>query len=244
MRNVKLKIEYDGTNYSGWQIQKNALTIQQVIEEALEELLRGRVSLIGCSRTDAKVHARGMIANFKTASSIPVRHFPAAINSFLPDDIVVLDAREAAADFHSRYSCIGKRYTYSILNRRMPSALLRNYTAFVPVPLDLERVKKAGKYFVGIHDFSACMASGSSAKTTVRDIRRLDIYRDGDIITMDIEANGFLYKMVRIIAGTLIDAGSGRIDPDEVQRIIATGDRRRAGKTAPPQGLCLEEAYY
>lgn len=244
MRNIKLTIEYDGTNYSGWQIQKNAITIQQVLEEALEKLIGNKVALIGSSRTDAKVHARGMAANFKTCCTIPVEKFPAAINSFLPDDIVVLDAKEVSEGFHSRYSCTGKRYTYRILNRRIPSALLRNYTAFVPLPLDFEEMVKAEECFIGVHDFSAFMASGSSVKTTVRNIRRLDIYKDGDIITIDIEADGFLYNMVRIIAGTLIDVGRGRKNPDEIADIIAGRDRSRAGKTAPPQGLCLEEVYY
>lgn len=244
MRNVKLTIEYEGTSYSGWQVQKNAVSIQEILEKTIGSLVAHEVNLIGSSRTDAGVHAKGMVANFLTGSSIPERNFPAAVNGRLPKDIVVLRAEDMEESFHSRYSSTGKRYSYTILNRREPSAILRNFAAHVWTPLNIDNMKRAGEYFIGTHDFSAFKSSGSSVKTSVRTVRYLEITSYEDIIKIYIEADGFLYNMVRIIAGTLIEVGKGRIEPHEITGIIDGCDRERAGKTAPPQGLCLEKVYY
>lgn len=244
MRNIKLLIEYDGTNYAGWQVQKNAVTIQEVLETAISSLTGHEIRLIGASRTDAGVHARGMVANFLTESSIPAAKFPAAINTYLPDDIRILNAEDAGLEFHSRYLSTGKLYSYSLFNRRIPSPIYRNYTAHVIIPLDVERMKRAAVYILGTHDFSCFRSSGSSVKTSVRTVRSLDIERSGDLINIRICADGFLYNMVRIIAGTLIDTGSGKIEPYDMKDIIDSRQRGRAGKTAPASGLCLEEVYY
>jgi tRNA pseudouridine38-40 synthase len=244
MRNIKLTIEYDGTKYAGWQIQKNAVTVQEVLEKAIGGLVGHEVNLIGSSRTDAGVHARGMVANFHTSSGIPERNFPAAINGRLPGDIVIVDAEEVEEGFHSRYCSTGKRYSYKILNRKAPSALLRDYAAHIPVPLDMQNMKAACEYFIGTHDFEGFRSTGSSVKDTVRTVRMLDISEDGDLINIEIEADGFLYNMVRIIAGTLVSVGMGKISVGDIEEIIKCKDRNRAGKTAPAQGLCLDRVYY
>lgn len=244
MRNVKLTIEYDGTNYCGWQIQKNAASVQEVLERTIGTLVGHEINLIGASRTDARVHARGMVANFHTLSSIPEDNFPAAINGRLPGDIAILKAEDVDQNFHSRYSSVGKRYSYTILNRAAPSALLRNYAAHIYNPVDVDIMKEAAIYFLGTHDFSAFKSSGGSVKTSIRTINLLDITSQGDIIKIFIEANGFLYNMVRIIVGTLIEVGYGKIELQKVEDIISSCDRKMAGKTAPPQGLCLEKVYY
>lgn len=244
MRNIKLTVEYDGTNYCGWQVQKNGLAIQEVLQKAIEDLVRHSIKLTGSSRTDAGVHARGMVANFFSGCSIPISNYPAAINVRLPRDITVSEAEEVPEDFHSRYSSKGKRYSYTILNRKAPSALLRNYAAHIPVELCVPSMQEAAQYFLGSHDFSAFKSSGSSIKDNVRTVRILDINKNIDLIKIEIEADGFLYNMVRIIAGTLIDVGKGRISPGDISSIIKSRSRERAGKTAPPQGLCLECVLY
>lgn len=244
MRNIKLTIEYDGSNYSGWQIQKNGVSIEGILTEAISNLVGHSIKLIGSSRTDAGVHAKGMVANFFVESSIPEENFAAAINSKLPRDIVVLEAEEVDLSFHSRYMSRGKLYSYTILNRKAPSALLRNYAAHVREALDIDSMKEACKFFIGTHDFAAFKSTGSSAKTSVRTVRMLKIESKDDLIKIFIEADGFLYNMVRIIVGTLIEVGKGKIRPDDVKGIIESKDRKSAGKTAPPQGLCLEKVYY
>lgn len=244
MRNIKLTIEYDGTNYSGWQRQKNGISIEGTIEDAIKKVINEDIKIIGSSRTDAGVHARGQVANFFTETKIPIDKIPYAINSKLPCDIVILDAEDVPDDFHSRYSCTGKRYSYTILNRKIPSAILRNYTAHCSYKLDFELMKKAEKFFIGTHDFSAFRSTGSSVKTSIRTVSYLNLEKKGDIIRFEIEADGFLYNMVRIIAGTLIEVGMEKIDPYDIPAIIESKDRSRAGKTAPASGLCLEKVYY
>lgn len=244
MRNIKLVIEYDGTCYCGWQVQKNGLSIQEVLQKGVQSIVRHDIALIGSSRTDAGVHARGMVANFLTSSTIPEKNLPAAINTKIPHDIVVLSAEIVSINFHSRYDSKGKRYSYSILNRKEPSAILRNYTAHIHSELDILRMRDASQFFIGTHNFSAFKSSGSSIKDNIRKIEKLDILKQGDIIKIDIEADGFLYNMVRIISGTLIDVGKGKIEPSDIPEIIESEDRDKAGKTAPPQGLCLECVFY
>lgn len=244
MRNVKLTIEYDGTNYGGWQRQKNSASIQQCIEEAITALTGKRTTITGSSRTDAGVHAKGQVANFLTDTTIPCSKLPFAINSRLPKDICILEAEDMPMEFHSRYDSKGKRYSYTILNRRVPPAYMRNYVAHCPYNLDYRAMEDSIGAFLGTHDFAAFRSTGSSAKTSIRTVRDIQLVKQGDIIRLYIEADGFLYNMVRIIAGTLIDVGLGKIAPSSIPYIIDSRDRNMAGITAPAAGLCLEKVFY
>ncbi len=246
MKNIKLIIEYDGTNYSGWQRQKqnNVITIQGKIESAIEEITGEKTQITGASRTDAGVHAKGYIGNFYTDSKISVEKFTGAINSKLPLDIVILHSIEVPYEFHSRYNSKGKRYSYTILNRRESVAVGRNYIYNHKEILDVDAMKLGALYFIGTHDFSAFKNLGSSVKTSVRTISQLDIIKDGELIKIYIAADGFLYNMVRIIVGALIRVGEGKIKPNEIKDIIESKERAKAGKSAPPGGLCLEEVFY
>lgn len=242
--NVKILLEYDGSNYHGWQRQKNALTIQEVVEEAVYKVTGEKVKVIGAGRTDAGVHARGQVANFHTNCRIPVERLPYAINSHLPEDIVVKGAEEVPDDFHARYSAKAKVYTYTIYNAPFPSPLMRKYSYFYPHILDVEAMQEAAKAFVGIHDFTAFRASGSPVKSSIRNVMRLEVKKNKDVITIEVEADGFLYNMVRIIAGTLLEVGSGKRTPEEIPSVISSRDRERAGITLPAHGLCLEKVVY
>lgn len=244
MRNIKLTIEYDGTNYAGWQKQKNAATIQQSLETAVKNITGESVDVIGSSRTDAGVHARGFAANFKTSSKIPDNKFRDAINSKLPRDIVVLNSKEVPLDFHSRYSSIGKEYSYTILNRVQPPALERNYVYYYKKHLNYKAMSEACNFFIGKHDFSAFRSTGSSVKTSIRTVSDAKIEKINDKLVFYVKADGFLYNMVRIMVGTLIDVGIGKISPNDILTIIESKDRNKAGKTAPANGLCLEIVYY
>mgnify|MGYP001130116809 FL=1 len=244
MRNIKLTLEYDGTNYLGWQKQKIGATIQETLEEAIRLLTNEESEVIGSSRTDAGVHARGFVANFKTNSKIPSEKFREAINYRLPNDIVILKSEEVEEDFHSRYSAKGKTYSYSILNRDVNSAIGKDYVYHVKRKLDVEDMKEACKYFIGTKDFMAFKSSGSSVKTTVRTISDLYIDIKDDIIKIYVTGDGFLYNMVRIIVGTLIDAGLGKIKPTAVKEILEAKDRKVASETAPAKGLYLFKVQY
>lgn len=244
VRNIKLLIEYDGTNYAGWQRQKNIMTIQEKVESAIEEITGEKAQITGSSRTDAGVHAKGYTGNFYTNSKISVEKFPGAINSKLPLDIVILHCYEVPCEFHSRYNSTGKMYSYTILNRYEAAAVGRNYIYHHKQVLDVEAMKVAAEYFIGTHDFSAFKNLGSSVKTSVRTITRLDIIKNEDIIKIYIAADGFLYNMVRIIVGSLVRVGEGKIKPSEIKNIILSKERARAGKSVPPGGLCLEEVFY
>ena len=244
MRNIKLTLEYDGTNYLGWQKQKIGATIQETLEEAIRLLTNEESEVIGSSRTDAGVHARGFVANFKTNSKIPSEKFREAINYRLPNDIVILKSEEVEEDFHSRYSAKGKTYSYSILNRDVNSAIGKDYVYHVKRKLDVEDMKEACKYFIGTKDFMAFKSSGSSVKTTVRTISDLYIDIKDDIIKIYVTGDGFLYNMVRIIVGTLINVGRGKISPQDIEKIIAGRDRKAAGDCVPAKGLKLVEVYY
>ncbi|OXT06214.1 tRNA pseudouridine(38-40) synthase TruA [Thermoanaerobacterium thermosaccharolyticum] len=244
MRNIVLVIEYDGTNYHGWQIQKNVVTIQETITKAIKKITNEDVDLIGSSRTDAGVHALHQVANFKTCTNIPTSKIPNALNSVLPADIVIKDAFEADMDFHSRYSAKGKRYKYIIYNRRFSSPILKNYSWHISKSLDVEKMRESLKYLEGTHDFSAFKASGSSVKSPVRTVRDISLKKNGFNVEFEIEADGFLYNMVRIIVGTIVDVGLGKINPIDVKEILDSKNRCMAGKTAPPQGLFLTKIYY
>jgi tRNA pseudouridine38-40 synthase len=242
--NVKLKLQYDGSEYHGWQIQPNGITIQETLINAVEKVTRERVNIIGCGRTDAGVHALNYVCNFKTNSQIPVERIPYALNTYLPNDIRVFDAEAADDSFHAKNSASKKRYVYKILNSEFNDAFLSKYAWHYKYPLKLEDMQTAAKAFLGEHDFIGFASSGFTVKTTVRTIYSLDVTKSDNLLTIDVVGNGFLYNMVRIIAGTLAFVGSGKINPLDMEEIIASKCRERAGITAPPHGLFLKEVYY
>lgn len=244
MKNVKLTIEYDGTNYSGWQRQNNALTIQQTIEEVLNSITGENQRITGSSRTDAGVHARGFVGNFMTDSPIPSSKFRDVLNSKLPNDIVIIKSEEVEIDFNARFNSKGKTYSYTILNRKQRPAIGRNYVYHFKRDLNIEAMKLAANCFIGTHDFEAFKSSGGNTKTTVRTISDLNIKIDGDSIIFLITGDGFLYNMVRIIVGTIIEVGIGRIRPETIKDIILSKKREKAGPCIPASGLCLEKVYY
>jgi tRNA pseudouridine38-40 synthase len=244
MRNIKLTIEYEGTNYHGWQSQSNASTVQDVIENAINSLTGETCDLMGCSRTDTGVHALGHVANFFTSSKIPADRFAYALNTKLPSDVVIKNSEEVSSEFHARFMATGKKYRYLIYNSLYPSALLRNRAYHVTRPLNLELMNTAAQQFLGKHDFSAFRASGSDTKTSERTITGVWLKRDGDVIEFEIQGDGFLYNMVRIIAGTLVEVGYCRISAESITDIIQSKDRTKAGRTAPAHGLYLMEVYY
>lgn len=244
MRNIKLLIEYEGTNYSGWQTQKNAIGIQEVIENSIERVTGERVKLIGSGRTDGRVHAQGQVANFLTNSTIPGDSFKFPLNMALPRDIKVLDSEEMPRDFHSRFDVKGKRYRYVIYNGRMPRPIYRNFSYHVIKNLNIEEMKKALPYFIGTHDFESFMASKSEVDTTIRTIYSMDIIEKDEFIEIIVEGKSFLRHMVRIIVGTLVYIGTGKFKKEDVEKIIEGKKRQLAGPTAPAQGLFLEKVYY
>ncbi|MGL4875812.1 MAG: tRNA pseudouridine(38-40) synthase TruA [Clostridium sp.] len=244
MRNIKLTIEYDGTFYAGWQRQNNAKTIQETIEAALSKILKAEVSITGSSRTDSGVHAKGMVANFLTEARIPAEKFREAINTKLPDDIAIIKSEEVEEGFHSRYMSKGKTYCYTLINRYEKSALYKNYTYQVRDNLDVEKMKECCNLFVGTHDFKAFKTTGSSVKTSVRTISDLHIEVDSQFIKIYITADGFLYNMVRIIVGTLIEVGLNKRNLEIVEKAIKEGKREDSGYCVPPNGLVLEKVYY
>lgn len=244
MSNIKLVIEYDGTNYCGWQRQVNGISIQQVIEEAITKVTNQKITIHGSGRTDAKVHAKGQVASFKLESSIPPKNIYKALNQVLPDDIKCLTSEEVSEDFHARFSAIGKHYQYIIINRDVKSAINRNYIMNVRDNLDIEKMKQGATHFNGTHDFVGFMATNSSVKNTIRTIHKISVKSYEQQILIDVWGNGFLYNMVRIIVGTLIEVGKSTIKPQEVQSIISQKDRKLAGKTAKASGLTLVEVFY
>ena len=244
MRNIKLTIEYDGKDFNGWQKQPTKLNIQGTIEQAKKQITGEDVELNASGITDAGVHALGQVANFKTNSQIPIEKFAIAINSKLKRSIVIKKAEEVDERFHSRLSCKKKTYRYIINNSPEGTAIYRNLETHIPQKLDLSQMKKAIKYFEGEHDFKAFKASGTSSKSSVRTIYKADIYQENEKIFIEITGNGFLYNMVRIIVGTLVEVGLGKIKPEKIIDIIQQGKRENAGKTFPPNGLYLLKVMY
>jgi len=242
---ILLTVAYDGTNYAGWQRQENAISVQQSLEKALANLLGQPTKLSAASRTDAGVHALGQKAVFMAEyMPIPLDRFPLALNKFTSDDIIVREAKLVSDEFNPRFDAMFKTYRYQIYNARLPNPLESRYSAFVPRPLDIEKMKQAAKKIIGTHDFAAFCATGSSAKTTIRTIFGCDIKKDGDMIQMLVSGNAFLYNMVRIIAGTLIYVGMGKIEAEAIPNIIASKERSLTGKTMPPEGLTLMDIFY
>ena len=250
MRNIRLKIEYEGTNYCGWQAQrhrlacKNLPSIQETIEKTLRKILQDKINLVASGRTDAGVHALAQAANFKTRSDMELGKLQRALNGLLPEDICVAEVREAAADFHSRFHTKSKTYRYAILNRPYPSALLRKRVYFYPYPLDIKLMQSESRVLCGEHDFSSFKGSGSDTKDAVRSIKKIKVAQKGGFIYIDIEADGFLYNMVRSIAGTLIEIGRHRFKKGYLKRVILARNRKMAGPTLPSQGLCLVKVKY
>ena len=216
MKNIKLTIEFDGSNFCGWQKQPKGRTVQETIEKAIFKATNEQIEINGSSRTDSGVHAKSMVANFFTNSTIPSEKFREAINVRLPEDVSIIKSEEVAENFHARYSSKGKTYSYTIINRYERLSLGHQYLYHYRYPLDFNKMEEACKYFVGTHDFRAFMSPGSSIKTTIRTIYELYLKRDGDKIQIFITWNGFLYNMVRIIVGTLLKVGNGKITPEEI----------------------------
>lgn len=243
MRNIKLTIEYDGGAFCGWQRQPDERTVQAEIEDSLRSLTGEAIDIIGSGRTDSGVHSRGQVANFKTRSSIPANRFKYALNSKLPRDISIRESVEVADSFHSRFDATSKSYRYIIYNGETRSSLYRNHTYHVAYKLDYDLMVRESKSFEGEHDFIGFMSSNSGIDSTIRTIYSIDMKRSGELIYIDIEGNGFLYNMVRIIVGTLVDIGRGRIT-ESVSDILESKKRERAGHTAAAEGLYLEWVKY
>lgn len=254
MGRIKLTVAYDGTNYHGWQLQPGRATIEGELNKALSHLTGEQVCVTGASRTDAGVHALGNVAVFDTVSRIPAEKFSYALNQRLPADIVVQCSEKVPEDFHPRHCECQKIYEYTILNRKFPLPQYRNTAYFYYGKLDINHMRNACKAFIGEHDFAGFCSAGAQVQSTVRTIYSLEILEEkiqeanmvntGRIITIRVKGNGFLYNMVRIIAGTLLEAGKGRINPDDMEEIIASCDRSRAGATAPARGLKLVQILY
>jgi len=243
---ILLTVAYDGTAYAGWQRQQNAIAVQQRLDEALSALLNQPITTRAASRTDAGVHAQGQRAAFFAEDMrIPLDKLPQVLTGFLPTDISVTAAQAVADDFNPRFDTAYKTYAYNTYSAPTPNPLLRRYSAYVPQALDIAAMKKAAEAFIGRHDFAAFMSTGSSAKTTVREIYACSVNgTQPGLIALTVTGNGFLYNMVRIIAGTVLYVGMGKIQSDDVSGIILSGDRTKAGKTMPPEGLTLMEVIY
>ena len=248
-RNIKLVLEYDGTDFSGWQRQAGrhragCRTVQQTLEEAILAVTGETVSVIASGRTDAGVHAEGQVAAFRTETLLPPARLAAAINANLPEDVAVLSAEDAPGSFHPIRDARGKLYRYRISRRGVRPVLMRRFTWRVRGRLDLGRMKRAAAYLVGTHDFNSFRNEGRVPKNTVRTIESIDFVESDDMIEIFFRGSGFLYMMVRIIVGTLVEAGRGRIEPEVILCILDARAREAAGATAPPEGLCLVEVYY
>lgn len=244
MRNVLLSLSYDGTAYHGWQVQENAVTVQQTFQDTWEKITGVRDNIIGCSRTDAGVHANMFCCNIRTESTIPCEKLQSALNALLPFDISVTSCREVPCEFHARYDCKGKEYIYKIYNSPVRNPFFVNRAWHYKPLLDERELNSCAGLFCGTHDFAGFCSAGSSVGDTVRTVYSADVSRDGDTVIFRICADGFLYNMVRIITGTLIAVSQGKIRKEDIPEIIDSRDRNRAGATAPPQGLYLNKVIY
>ena len=244
MRNIALRLSYDGTNYHGWQTQKEDATVQETLERAAAHIVKHPVHITGCGRTDAGVHALRYCANFRTDGTIPVDRVPLALNSRLPADISVSDAVEVPEDFNAIGSCIQKEYVYRIHNSRIRDPFLDRGACFYPQALDIGRMDAAASAFVGTHDFAAVRSVGTETRTTVRTVHWCRAVKTDDLIEVSVCANGFLYNMVRAIVGTLVYASYGKLEPEEIPSLLEKRDRRLTGPTMPPQGLYMNRVWY
>ncbi len=244
MRNIALILRYLGTAYHGWQVQKSMPTVAQTLEEATAKVVGHRVHMTGCGRTDAGVHAKRYVANFRTDSRIPADRLPYALNTHLPNDIVVMEARDMHEDFNAIGSCVRKEYTYEIYNSRIRDPFYVNRAWLYTHPLDEAIMRRAANQFVGTHDFAAVRSVGTNVKSTVRTVYYYEVTRRGAHISLRVCANGFLYNMARAMAGTLVYCAEGKIHPEEIGEILRRGDRMAAGPTVPPDGLYLTRLWY
>ncbi len=244
MNKVKLTVEYDGTDYVGWQKQPNGTSVQEQVENALQQVCGEPVQVVSSGRTDAGVHARGMVAHFETHRDLPLSAFREGVNSHLPGDIAIKHAEYVAGDFHARYSALAKRYRYSFYLGQIRSPIHSRHSWHIKRSLDVEKIRQAASFFVGQHDFNAFRSSGCDAKTTVRELFAVEIKKHGKMLHLDIIGSGFLRNMVRIIVGTLIEVGSGKRQPEEIKDLLKGRQRDLSGVTAPPQGLCLMQVWY
>jgi tRNA pseudouridine38-40 synthase len=253
MRNFKLEIEYDGTHYYGWQVQngkkakasyRNSQTIQQVLEEVLRKVLQEEIKLIVAGRTDSGVHALSQVANFKSLTRMPLERLRWALNCLLPQDIKVTRITPVGLDFNSRFSAKSKHYRYTILNRKYSSALLANRVYFFHYPLDVRLMRREAKVLLGKHNFASFQATEIRQRNPVRTVKRIKITRDKEFLYIDIQADSFLYNMVRSIAGTLLEIGRGRFQPGSMEKILKAHNRKLAGPTLPAKGLCLVKVKY
>ena len=244
MRNLLVTIAYDGTDYHGWQVQPNGITVQQAVQDAVEKIIQKRENIVGCSRTDSGVHANSFCFNMRTESSIDPYRFVGAMNAVLPDDIAVKDCVEVPLDFHARYDCKGKEYVYKIWNSPQRNPFLLDRYLHYKKPLDVDLLNEAAQSFVGKHDFSAFCASRASVDDFVRTVEYAKVTRDEEEVRFTVKADGFLYNMVRIMVGTLLEVAEGKISVDSIGEIIASLDREKAGRTAPAHGLYLNKVFY
>ena len=243
---IQLYIAYDGTKYCGWQVQKNAVSVQQTLQNSVESVFGERYLLTGCSRTDSGVHAKKFCCSVSVPDdvNIPAEKIPIALNHYLPDDISVIEASYVSDDFHPRYDAKYKEYEYLILNTPIKDPFLTNKVFHYPKKLDIDKMNRATECFIGKHDFAAFMSSGSSVEDTVRTIKYFTVSECGNIVKINVAADGFLYNMVRILVGTLIDVSNGKIAIEDIPTVIEQKDRKKAGFTAPPQGLYLNKIFY
>lgn len=244
MRNIALQLMYVGTAYHGWQVQKTVVTVAETLEKALATVVCHPVKCTGAGRTDAGVHAETYIANFRTTSAIPCDRIPLAVNTRLPEDIVVVRAVEVSEEFNAIGSCLRKEYTYRIYNSRIRNAFFVDRAWFYPKPLDAEVMQRAASQFVGTHDFAAVQSVGTEVQSTVRTVHYFDITRTGDLITCKVCANGFLYNMVRAMVGTCVYASEGKLSPEDIPRLLEARNRTAAGPTVPPGGLYMTRLWY
>ncbi len=245
LRNLLITISYDGSKYHGWQIQQNAVTVQEVFQKALYSVISLKPDIKACSRTDSGVHAEMFCISTKISHPIPCERFKAALNSYLPQSVVVLDIREVPLDFHARYNALGKRYVYKVLNREQRDPFYIGRALHYRYNLDTELLNKASKAFIGTHDFTSfCTLDKREKGDFVRTIHDFSVKRIGDIVEFSVEGNGFLYNMVRIMVGTLLSINEGKIPPDAIAEIVNAKSRDAAGPTAPPQGLYLNKVFY
>ena len=244
MRNIALRLRYDGSASHGWQVQKTDVTVAETLEIALSKVCGERIKVVGCGRTDAGVHANRYCANFHTNCAIPIDRVPLDVNTRLPGDIAVIDAVEAPEDFNAIGSCIQKEYVYRILNSRIRDPFLDKRVCFYPSRLDTALMEQAGRAFEGTHDFRAVRSVSTETRTTVRTVHWCRTEKEGDLISIYVCADGFLYNMVRAIVGPMVYASYGKIDPAEIPALLEKGDRRLTGPTMPPQGLYLNRIWY
>ena len=244
MKRVKIVVAYDGTNYCGWQVQPNGLSVQEVLEKHLSDLLCEEIRITGASRTDAGVHALGNVAAFNTSARMAADRISFAMNTRLPADIRIQESAEVPMEFHPRFANTVKTYEYRIFNRKFPDPTKRLYSFFYHYPLDVEKMQRAATYLVGEHDFKSFWTAKPEVTNTVRTVYSLDLKREDDMITLRIRGNGFLYNMVRIITGTLIRVGGGFLEPEDIPKILEAKDRGAAGETARPEGLTLVKIEY